>query len=210
MRGGESRRAPNCHWCVISQSCVRAIMPFAAAACPTWLYYPWYQSIVQVVCWTFRATIQEATVTEKIGFAAVSRRDAIRLIAATPASGAVLAASLPGAASAKAIASAAAATGQHSLGSAAARQSLADLAAAHFEPLVGQTFSVAGEAATLTEVRRGRASRAPFRQQFALTFRRRGTVMCRQTSCRSRTRPSGATTFTSRKSAVRNCEICFS
>ena len=107
---------------------------------------------------------------EKIGFAAVSRRDAIRFIAATPASGAVLAASLPGAASAKAITSAATATGQHSPGSAAARQGLADLAATHFEPLVGQTFSVAGEAATLTEVRHGPASRAPFRQQFALTF----------------------------------------
>jgi hypothetical protein len=114
--------------------------------------------------------MQEATVTEKIGFAAVSRRDAIRLIATTPASGVVLATSLPAAASAKAIASAAAATGQHSLGSAAAGQSLADLAARHFEPLVGQTFSVAGEAATLTEVRRGLASRAPFRRQFALTF----------------------------------------
>lgn len=41
---------------------------------------------------------------------------------------------------------------------------------AHFEPLVGETFLVGGDAVTLTEVRRGPASGARFRQQFALTF----------------------------------------
>lgn len=107
---------------------------------------------------------------DKIGFAAVSRRDAIRLIAATPASGAVFATSLPGIASASRLPSAR----PFAHGSAAtqgAMTGLADLAVKHFEPLVGETFSIGGERATLTEVRRGPESGAPFRQQFALTFR---------------------------------------
>ena len=102
------------------------------------------------------------------GFAAVSRRDAIRLIAATPASGAVLA--LPGVASATIPASANGGARVLSHGSAAAVQDLARLSAAHFEPLVGESFTIGGDRAILTEVRRGLASGAPFRQQFALTF----------------------------------------
>jgi hypothetical protein len=109
-------------------------------------------------------------VTEKTGFAAISRRDAIRLIAATPASGAALATSLPGAASAKAMTSAEHATGQLSRGSAVARRDLANLTASHFEPLVGQTFTIGNDEATLTDVRRGPASGGRFRRQFALTF----------------------------------------
>jgi len=103
-------------------------------------------------------------------FATISRRDAIRLIAATPASGAVFASSLPGVASATILASAKAGAGALPHGSTAAMQGLAKLTAAHFEPLVGETFSIGGDRLTLTEVRRGPASGAPFRQQFALTF----------------------------------------
>jgi hypothetical protein len=111
--------------------------------------------------------------TEKNGFAAVSRRDAIRLIAATPASGAVLATSLPGMASATTLASAGEAAARLSHRSAAVMPGatgLAGLAATHFDPLVGQTFSIGDGRATLTEVRRGPVSGARFRQQFALTF----------------------------------------
>lgn len=107
---------------------------------------------------------------EKSGFAAVSRRDAIRLIAATPTSGAVFATSLTGVAGSATSASAEAAAGQLQHNSTAAIESLAKLTATHFEPLVGETFSIGGDRATLTEVRRGPASGAPFRQQFALTF----------------------------------------
>jgi uncharacterized protein DUF6916 len=111
---------------------------------------------------------------DKSGFAAVSRRDAIRLIAATPASGAVFATSVPSAASANTTAAAAHATGPVAHGAAAtqgvASQGMAGLAATHFEPLVGQTFLIGGDHVILTELRRGPASGERFREQFALTF----------------------------------------
>jgi hypothetical protein len=106
----------------------------------------------------------------KSDFATISRRDAIRLIAATPASGAMLVGSLPIAASAGT--SPPSAVARH-IGPAAAdrrAKSLAQLAAKHFEPLVGEKFTVGGEEVTLSEVRRGPKSGARYRQQFALTF----------------------------------------
>jgi uncharacterized protein DUF6916 len=106
---------------------------------------------------------------DKGGFAAVSRREIIRLIAATPASGAVLATSLPGVASAT-VASAGNAAGPPPHGFAGPMHGLANLAATHFEPLIGETFSIGGDRVTLTEVRRGPASGGRFRQQFALNF----------------------------------------
>jgi hypothetical protein len=105
----------------------------------------------------------------KSDFATISRRDAIRLIAATPASGAMLAGSWTAAASALALGSGAAA---ENLGPAANRKAkaLARLAVKHFEPLVGEKFMVGTGEATLSEVRRGPKSSPKFRQQFALTF----------------------------------------
>lgn len=112
--------------------------------------------------------------TDKSGFASafatISRRDAIRLIAATPASGAVAATSLPGVAAAATAALADDAGGRFPHSSAAAMRSLARLAASHFEPLVGEAFSIGGDRVILAEVRRGPASGGRFREQFALTF----------------------------------------
>jgi hypothetical protein len=55
-------------------------------------------------------------------------------------------------------------------GAAGARHDLAKLAADHFEPLIGQTFTVGGNPVTLRNVHRGRTTRAQFRQQFAIVF----------------------------------------
>ncbi|MFZ2066907.1 MAG: hypothetical protein WAV27_13075 [Xanthobacteraceae bacterium] len=112
--------------------------------------------------------------SDKSGFASsfltVSRRDAIRLIAATPASSAVVATSLPTLALAEPAISTSGAVTQLPYGSGMAPRRLANLAAEHFEPLVGERFTIAGNEATLSEVRRGPASGARFREQFALTF----------------------------------------
>ena len=111
---------------------------------------------------------------DKTGFPVVSRRDAIRLIAVTPASGAALAGAYPLAAAADIVAPHANAAGVAPI---AAKlkpprgSSLARLAAEHFEPLIGEQFTIGGHEVTLGEVRRGPKSGARFRQQFALTFK---------------------------------------
>jgi len=45
-----------------------------------------------------------------------------------------------------------------------------ELAAEHFEPLLGEEFTVGGHAATLRSVRRGPATPSRFREQFAVVF----------------------------------------
>lgn len=106
--------------------------------------------------------------TKANGCETVSRREAIRLVAATPAAGAMLASSLPAALAGRSITGADAAgvaqAGAH------APTGLAKLSAEHFEPLVGERFTVGDDTLTLSDVRRGLKSRAGFRQQFALTF----------------------------------------
>ena len=94
-----------------------------------------------------------------------SRREAIALFAGGPALGvdAALASAFGGTAGASLLfADSAQACGM--------RASLADLAAEHFEPLVGQEFTVGAHRVTLRGVRRGPATPAQFRAQFALAF----------------------------------------
>ena len=112
---------------------------------------------------------------DKGGFAAVSRRDAIRLIAVTPASGAALASGRPLVAMAEVASPGvnAADVAGHPVAQNPgpnSAPSLAKLAAEHFEPLIGEKFVIGEHAATLRQVHRGLKSRAWFRQQFALTF----------------------------------------
>lgn len=54
--------------------------------------------------------------------------------------------------------------------SACTPSALAQLAPEHFEPLVGEAFSVGEHRVTLRAVRRGPATPAQFREQFAVTF----------------------------------------
>jgi uncharacterized protein DUF6916 len=98
----------------------------------------------------------------------ISRRNAVGLLAATPAN-AVLSNALRGTALAGAsILSAGAA---QACGFAAAPSELSQLAAEHFEPLVGETFMVGGTTVTLRDVSRGPETTQPgLRQQFAVTF----------------------------------------
>jgi len=103
--------------------------------------------------------------SSKSRFATISRRDAIRLFATTPASGAVLASSFPIAA-----VSAAEAVDRAAYPSAGTAASLVKLSAQHFESLVGQQFTIGDDQVMLKSVRRGPESGAGFRQQFALVF----------------------------------------
>jgi hypothetical protein len=100
----------------------------------------------------------------------ISRRGAIGLFAATPALGAdaVLANTLR--ASALAGASVLSVRAAQACGYAEAPSNLAQLAAEHFEPLVGETFVVGDTTVTLRDVRRGPETQPGFRQQFAVTF----------------------------------------
>jgi hypothetical protein len=100
----------------------------------------------------------------------ISRRDAIGLFAATPALGAdaVLSNALRG--TALAGASVLSVGAAQACGYAEAPNDLAQLAAEHFEPLVGETFMVGDTTVTLRDVRRGPETRPGFRQQFAMTF----------------------------------------
>jgi hypothetical protein len=104
------------------------------------------------------------------GSGMISRRDAIGLFAATPALGAdaVLSNALRG--TALAGASVLSAGSAQACGYAAAPSELSQLAAGHFEPLVGETFMVGDAAVTLRDVRRGPETQPGFRQQFAMTF----------------------------------------
>jgi hypothetical protein len=92
----------------------------------------------------------------------ISRRDAVGFLAATPLSNALRGTALAGAS----ILSAGAAS---ACGYAEAPSKLSQLAAEHFEPLIGETFTVDGTAVTLRDVRRGLQTPG-FRQQFAMTF----------------------------------------
>jgi hypothetical protein len=97
-----------------------------------------------------------------------SRRNAIALFAAGTAFGA-------DAALARAFGSAPATATLRRNAADAARacappSDVASLAAEHFEPLLGEEFTVGGHRVTLRSVRRGPATPAHFRQQFAVVF----------------------------------------
>jgi hypothetical protein len=108
-------------------------------------------------------------ITDKNQFAAISRRDAIGVIALTSASGAVLTGSHPVVTMAGASALGAPAAGIAQNADEPTR-SLAKLAAEHFQPLIGEKFIIGGDEVTLSGVRHGPESGAQFRRQFALTF----------------------------------------
>jgi hypothetical protein len=99
--------------------------------------------------------------------ATISRREAIRLFAATAAAvtGGVVMNPLCGAARA-----AASVAAHPEKGSVQMTQDLAQLAAEHFEPLVGETFTIGQYQVTLRDVRRRRTTGSRFREQFALVF----------------------------------------
>jgi hypothetical protein len=109
------------------------------------------------------------TMTDKNEFAAISRREAIGVIAVTSASGAVLTGSHPVVTMAGASVLGAPAAGVAQNADEPTR-SPAKLAAEHFEPLIGEKFTIGDDEVTLSEVRHGPESGAQFRQQFALTF----------------------------------------
>jgi hypothetical protein len=93
----------------------------------------------------------------------ISRRDATRLLAA-------LAAVVTGAVAAGSLRGAAAHAGCAEKGSVTMTQDLAKLAAEHFEPLVGETFTIGDYQVTLRDVRRQKF-RSRFREQFSVTFK---------------------------------------
>jgi len=104
---------------------------------------------------------RQATMTDTNQSGRLSRRDAIVLFAG-PALGAV-----GGAAGASLLfADSAQACGS----TASIPSTLADLAAEHFEPLVGTEFTIGAHPVTLRTVRRGRATPSRFREQFSITF----------------------------------------
>ncbi len=94
----------------------------------------------------------------------ISRRNAIALLAARPALGA------EGALSHAFGCSPATTALATDVAQASARVPSGLLAAEHFDPLVGQAFAVGGQTATLRNVRRGPATPAHFRAQFAVVF----------------------------------------
>ena len=95
---------------------------------------------------------------------AIGRRDALGLIAATVVADAVWSGPLQ----------AAALPGTPAAGTAArlttGAPQLAELTAEHFEPLVGQAFTVGDSMMTLRKVRRGCESGPRFREQFGIVF----------------------------------------
>jgi hypothetical protein len=99
----------------------------------------------------------------------ISRRDATRLLAAgTLLTGLMLAGSLRGAAPAQAAVRRRAAAHPEK-GLTNMTPDLAKLTAEHFEPLVGETFTIGEYQVTLRDVRRQKL-RSRFREQFSLTF----------------------------------------
>jgi hypothetical protein len=99
--------------------------------------------------------------------AITSRRDAVRLLAATALSGGTFVMAPPAAAEAAIRAFDAV---HLEKGLVDMTQDLANLASEHFEPLIGHTFTIGEHQVTLRGVhRRGRAT-SRFREQFALVF----------------------------------------
>jgi hypothetical protein len=92
----------------------------------------------------------------------ISRRDASRLLAA-------IATVVTGAAAASALRAAVADPGCLEKGAVTMTQDLATLAAEHFEPLIGETFTIGDHQVTLREVHRQKM-RSRLRQQFSLLF----------------------------------------
>jgi len=103
----------------------------------------------------------------------ISRRDTIRLLPMSATlvagAGAVTASSIPCAAWA-AVSASCETTAHSGRDSADTAQDLAKLAAEHFEPLVGETFTIGDNAVTLRNVRRGPKTGSAFREQFAVVF----------------------------------------
>jgi hypothetical protein len=103
----------------------------------------------------------------------ISRRDATRLLLAatgTLVTGLVLAGSLRGAAAAQRAMARGAAAAHPEKGLANMTPDLAKLTAEHFEPLVGETFTIGEYQVTLRDVRRQKI-RSRFREQFSITFK---------------------------------------
>lgn len=100
--------------------------------------------------------------------AGINRRDVIGLLTVTPTlvSSPVLANTFG--AAAQAASTAFADRARHRKLAASSAQHLARLAAEHFEPLVGDTFTIGEDKVTLSGVRRGHRSR--YRDQFAVVF----------------------------------------
>jgi hypothetical protein len=101
----------------------------------------------------------------------ISRRDATRLlaVAATFMTGAVIASSLRGAAADQgAMLRGAAAHPEKGLAN--MTHDLAKLTAEHFEPLIGEIFTIGEYRVTLRDVRRQKI-RSRFREQFSVTFK---------------------------------------
>jgi hypothetical protein len=101
-------------------------------------------------------------------FGLISRRDAIGLIATTPALGAD--ATLTSIFGGTALAGASVLGATAAQACAGAPRHLSQLNAEHFEALVGETFTVGDAVATLRDVRRGPQTLPGFRQQFAMIF----------------------------------------
>jgi len=131
----------------------------------------------------------------------ISRRDTIRLLpmSATLVAGAVTAGAIPSAAWAAVSAPCgdAAHSGQRS---ADTTQDLAKLAAEHFEPLVGETFTIGDNEVTLRDVRHGPKTGSHFRQQFAVVFDAPHSCRSSPSRCRYHTRPLAGMTFWSARS----------
>lgn len=103
---------------------------------------------------------------------AINRRAAIQFLATTAAlvAGAFVTASSGGTATRAGICVPRDGGTHSKKGLANMTRDLAELAAEHFEPLVGETFSIGQYQATLRDVRRSRKVSARFREQFALVF----------------------------------------
>jgi hypothetical protein len=110
--------------------------------------------------------MEDAIMTEHRGI--TSRRDTVRLLAAAALSGGAVVTGSPVAAEAS---RRRAFDAVHlEKGPVDMAQDLANLAAEHFEPLIGQTFTIGDHQVTLRNVHRRGRPIARFREQFSLVF----------------------------------------
>lgn len=114
--------------------------------------------------------------TDKVVSTVKSRRDALLALTAAIVPGTVLGLPLRAAACAGGRSQTATAARAVSALAATARGP-AELAAEHFEPLVGETFTIGENPVTLRRVSRLGKSGSPFREQFAVTFEAPANVL---------------------------------
>jgi len=113
--------------------------------------------------------MDDVIMKKRLAGAAASRRDAVRLFAAAAVAGGAIMMTSP---------AAAVALGRRWVldairsekGLVNMAQDLANLAPEHFEPLIGDTFSIGDHQVTLRNVRRRGQTTSRFREQFALLF----------------------------------------